>query len=294
MAGLKEVRTRIASVLSTKQITSAMKMVSASKLRRAQNAIVQLRPYATKLNELLQNLSDSIDNTEEVIYFKEKKINKVLLVLVSSNRGMCGAFNSNVIKAANRLISAEYSEVKRKNNLDIICIGKKVSDFYLKRKFNVISTHNEIFDGLTYAKTSEIAETVMSSFVDGKYDKVVIIYNRFKNAAVQIITDEQFLPIKPIVLLETKKKTVEYLIEPDKKELVREIVPKSLKIQFYKCIIDSFASEHGARMTAMHKATDNASELIRDLNLQYNKARQANITDEILEIVSGANALKSS
>lgn len=293
MAGLKEVRTRIASVLSTKQITSAMKMVSASKLRRAQNAIVQLRPYATKLNELLQNLSDSIDNTEEAIYFKEKKINKVLLVLVSSNRGMCGAFNSNVIKAANRLISAEYSEVKRKNNLDIICIGKKVSDFYLKRKFNVISTHNEIFDGLTYAKTSEIAETVTSSFVDGKYDKVVIIYNRFKNAAVQIITDEQFLPIKPIVLLETKKKTVEYLIEPDKKELVKEIVPKSLKIQFYKCIIDSFASEHGARMTAMHKATDNAEEIYKQLLLTYNKARQAAITNEILEIVGGADALKN-
>jgi F-type H+-transporting ATPase subunit gamma len=293
MAGLKEVRTRIASVLSTKQITSAMKMVSASKLRRAQNAIVQLRPYATKLNELLQNLSDSIDNTEEAIYFKEKKINKVLLVLVSSNRGMCGAFNSNVIKAANRLISAEYSEVKRKNNLDIICIGKKVSDFYLKRKLNVISTHNEIFDGLTYAKTSEIAETVMSSFVDGKYDKVVIIYNRFKNAAVQIITDEQFLPIKPIVLLETKKKTVEYLIEPDKKELVKEIVPKSLKIQFYKCIIDSFASEHGARMTAMHKATDNAEEIYKQLLLTYNKARQAAITNEILEIVGGADALKN-
>jgi F-type H+-transporting ATPase subunit gamma len=293
MAGLKEVRTRIASVLSTKQITSAMKMVSASKLRRAQNAIVQLRPYATKLNELLQNLSDSIDNTEEAIYFKEKKINKVLLVLVSSNRGMCGAFNSNVIKAANRLISAEYSEAKRKNNLDIICIGKKVSDFYLKRKFNIIGIHNEIFDGLTYAKTSEIAETVMSSFVDGKYDKVVIIYNRFKNAAVQMITDEQFLPIKPLAVLETKKKTVEYLIEPDKKELVKEIVPKSLKIQFYKCIIDSFASEHGARMTAMHKATDNAEEIYKQLLLTYNKARQAAITNEILEIVGGADALKN-
>lgn len=293
MPGLKEVRTRIASVLSTKQITSAMKMVSASKLRRAQGAIVQLRPYASKLNELLQNLSDSIDNTEETVFFKEKKINKVLLVLISSNRGMCGAFNSNVIKTANRLISTEFAEIKKKNNLDLICIGKKAADFFVKRKFNVIETHHEIFDGLTYAKTSVLAEKIMKSFVDGGYDKVVIIYNQFKNAAVQMVTAEQFLPIKPVVSAGVKKKAVDCLIEPDKKELVKEIVPKSLKIQFYKCIIDSFASEHGARMTAMHKATDNAEEIYKQLLLTYNKARQASITKEILEIVSGADALES-
>lgn len=293
MPGLKEVRTRITSVLSTKQITSAMKMVSASKLRRAQSAIVQLRPYASKLNELLQNLSDSIDSTDESVYYKENKINKVLIVLVSSNRGMCGAFNSNVIKSTNRLISAEFAELKKKNNVDLICVGKKAADFFIKRKFNVIETHHDIFDGLTYAKTSVLAEKIMKSFVEGKYDKVFIVYNQFKNAAVQMITEEQFLPVKSMATSGNGKKTTDCIIEPDKKELVKEIVPKSLKIQFYKCIIDSFASEHGARMTAMHKATDNADEIYKQLLLTYNKARQASITKEILEIVSGADALKS-
>jgi F-type H+-transporting ATPase subunit gamma len=292
MAGLKEVRTRIASVISTKQITSAMKMVSASKLRKAQNAIVQLRPYAIKLNSILSNLSDSVGNTEESIYFKERKVNKVLIIVIASNRGLCGAFNSNVIKAAINNININYSSYLKSGNLDIICIGRKVSEYFAKRKFNIIDSYNDIYDHLTYAETTKISEIIMGYFVKGNYDKIEIVYNQFKNAAVQNLTIEQFLPILPTSKKSKTELNADYIFEPDKQNIIATLVPKTLKIQFYKCLIDSYASEHGARMTSMHKATDNAEEIRKQLVLAYNKARQASITNEILEIISGANALK--
>lgn len=302
MQGLKEVRIRIASIKSTQQITSAMKMVSASKLKRAQNAIVKMRPYAGKLKEILENLSSNQANVESV-YSKEKKIHKVLIIAVTSNRGLCGAFNANVIKTTVNLIHSKYSNFDKsarlpdgQGNIDIICIGKKGTDFFVKRKYNVIETHTQIFDSLTFEKVSPIAESVMKVFAQGKYDRVEVVYNRFKNAGVQILTTEQFLPVvqsKSAPSTRGKAKFLSnYIFEPGKAQIITELIPKSLKIQFYKILLDSYASEHGARMTAMHKATDNADNLLKELKLSYNKARQAAITKEILEIVGGAEALK--
>jgi len=292
MPNLKEVRTRIASVNSTKQITSAMKLVSASKLRRTQNAILKLRPYASKLNEIMQNLSDSIENTDVATFFEKRTHEKILLIVVSSNRGMCGAFNSNIIKTTTSLIEEQFKNQQLKNNIDIICIGKKAGDYFVKRKYNVIQRFDDIFDKLTYEKTDPIAEKIISDYISKKYDKIVFVYNKFKNAGSQILQTEQFLPILPPQPLKNQKKNSDYLFEPNKLELLNELVPKTLKIQFYKVILDSFASEHGARMTAMHKATENATEMLKFLKLSYNKARQAAITNEILEIVGGAEALK--
>ncbi|HNW97658.1 MAG TPA: ATP synthase F1 subunit gamma [Bacteroidales bacterium] len=293
MASLKEVRIRIASVKSTQQITSAMKMVSASKLKRAQNAIIKMRPYAAKLKEILENLSASLD-TSESVFSKERKIQKVLLVAITSNRGLCGAFNTNVIKLTLNTLQTKYAEQYKNGNVDLICIGKKAIDFFVKKKYSVIDKNTKILDAASFENAAPIAEQLMKWFETGKYDRIEIIYNQFKNAGVQILVNEQYLPVAPpkTNVSVTKKQQTDYIFEPGKKEIVSELIPKSLKIQFYKAILDSVASEHGARMTAMHKATDNADGLLKELRLSYNKARQAAITSEILEIVSGAEALK--
>jgi F-type H+-transporting ATPase subunit gamma len=268
-----------------------MKMVSASKLKRAQNAIVKMRPYAGKLKEILENLSASLDSTDG-IYSNERKVHKVLIIVITSNRGLCGAFNGNVTKSAVNLINNDYAGINKTRNLDIICIGKKGSDFFVKRKYNVIDTNMQILDSLSFDNVAPIAEKLMKSFVDGKYDRIVVVYNQFKNAAVQILSTEQFLPIAKAKTPGKAKQIVDYIFEPGKEEIVSLLIPKSLKIQFYKMLLDSVAAEHGARMTAMHKATDNADSLMKELRLTYNKARQASITKEILEIVGGAEALK--
>lgn len=293
MPSLKEVRTRIESVNSTKQITSAMKMVSASKLRRAQNAILKMRPYANKLNEILQNLSKSIENSDDGIYSEERPVENILFVVIASNRGLCGAFNTAVIKEANKLIASEYQKQLNEGQVSIHGFGKKVIDFYNNSKYPLVGKEVDIFLDLSFEKIAEIAEKLMAEFVAKKYDKIILVYNRFKNAAVSELMTEQFLPITTNES-SGQEQIVEadYIFEPNKQQIVKELIPKSLKIQFYKAILDSFASEHGARMTAMHKATDNAEELLKGLKLSYNKARQASITNEILEIVSGAEALK--
>ena len=294
MANLKEVRIRIASVKSTQQITSAMKMVAASKLRKAQNAILKMRPYAAKLKDILQNLSASLDSDDDNVFAQDRKPEKVLLVVITSNRGLCGGFNSNVLRAAVQKIQNDYSRQFKAGNVSIMTIGRKGSEFFGKRDYNVVSTHDTIFDSLTYENVSVISTSVMDAFISNRYDRVDIIYNQFKNAAVQFVTVEQFLPVEaPAETPLITKSNIDYIFLPSKEEIVTELIPKSLKIQFYKSVLDSYASEHGARMTAMHQATDNAGDLIKELNLAYNKARQAAITKEILEIVSGAEALKN-
>ena len=285
MANLKEIRSRITSVGSTMQITSAMKMVSAAKLKRAQDAITQMRPYANKLTELLENLSTSLDADDGGTYSKERAIKNVLLVTITSNRGLCGGFNSYIIKSAKALMNDEFENV----NVEVLSIGKKSSEHFTKNDFNVVSTHDDLFNDLTFENVSNVAEDIMRKFVDGNYDKVVLVYNQFKNAATQIIMNENYLPIQ--TTSNEGEQIGDYIFEPGKKEIVEELIPKSLKTQLFKAILDSHAAEHGARMTAMHKATDNASELKKDLTLTYNKARQAAITGEILEIVGGAEAL---
>ena len=287
MANLKEIRIRITSVGSTMQITSAMKMVSAAKLKRAQDAITQIRPYANKLTELLVNLSSTLDSSEGGSYSEKRDIKKVLLVTITSNRGLCGGFNANVIKKAKSLIINEYKDAQT----EILSIGKKSSEDFTKNGFNVLSTHDDLYSDLTFDNTSEIAQSIMNSFIDGQYDKVVLLYNQFKNAATQIVMNEPYLPVETPE--ESEVLIGDYIFEPNQKDIVETLIPKSLKTQLFKAILDSYASEHGARMTAMHKATDNAGELKKELTLQYNKARQAAITGEILEIVGGAEALKS-
>ncbi|MFA6923306.1 MAG: ATP synthase F1 subunit gamma [Bacteroidales bacterium] len=293
MPSLKDVRIRIKSVISTQQITSAMKMVSASKLRRAQDSILKLRPYANKMKELLGNLSEGVDISGFDAYSKErKKIEKILIIAVSSNKGLCGAFNSNVIKKTLSLINFKYAEQNKKGNVSLICIGRKANEYFVKRNYKVITNYNSLLDAPQYEKIVDIAEGIMKDYRTAKYDKVEIVYNMFKNAAVQYVTEEQFLPLQAITQANKSKLKADYILEPSKEIIVKELIPKSLKIQFYKVILDSLASEHGARMTSMHKATDNATEILKELRLAYNKVRQASITKEILEIVSGANALK--
>lgn len=291
MPSLKEVRNRITSVGSTMQITSAMKMVSAAKLRRAQDAIVQLRPYAEKLREILSNLSASVDVSEGGAYAEQREPKKVLIVAITSNRGLAGAFNSNVLKLVRNLVNTTYSAQAEAGNVSYIAIGKKAGDSLSKNKSAFLSSHNDVFDGTTFDKVVSVAQRIMDGFVAGEFDRVVLVYNRFKNAAVQLTTEEQFLPVLPPENTGGKSNSTDYIFEPNKEEIVRELIPKSLKIQLYKAILDSIASEHGARMTAMNKATDNAKELLKELKLSYNKARQASITNEILEIVGGAEAL---
>ncbi len=294
MANLKEVRIRIDSVKSTMQITSAMKMVSASKLRKAQNAIVNLRPYATKLTEIMQNISSGMEESSESTYTEVRNIEKVLIIAVASNRGLCGPFNANIAKMLITRINNTYATEYRTGNVEILTIGKKVFDFLKSRKISVNYRKDELLDNLSFEEILPIAEGLMKDFSQKKYDKIEIIYNQFRNAAVQILTTEQFLPIappKPKKDAKPVKIKADFIFEPSKEEIVQELIPKSLKIQLYKAVLDSVASEHGARMTAMHKATDNAEDLLKNLKLSYNKARQAAITNEILEIVSGAEAL---
>jgi F-type H+-transporting ATPase subunit gamma len=291
MANLKEVRNRIASVSSTQQITKAMKMVSAAKLKRATNAIVQLRPYATKLNELLANLSASLEDGASP-YLQEREPVRVLVVVVSSNRGLAGAFNTNVIKTANNLIADKYSEQLKAGNVSVVAIGKKSQEFYQRRKYNVIGNNNDLYLDLNFTNTSKITEAIMEGFVNGDYDRVELVYNHFRNAAIQYQVAEQLLPVpKPEGKIEVKAAQVDYILEPSKEEIVEQLIPKNIKIQLYRAVLDSHASEHGARMTAMDKATENAGDLLKALKLSYNQARQAAITTELTEIVSGAAAL---
>ena len=285
MANLKEIRNRITSVSSTMQITSAMKMVSAAKLKKAQDAITAMRPYAEKLTELLQNLSASLDGDIGGDFTTQREVKKVLVVAITSNRGLCGAFNTNVIKEVK-----SRKEFYKGKHVDVFAIGKKGNDV-LSKTMMVTNNESSVFDTLTFDNVATIAQTLTDKFIAGDYDKIELVYNQFKNAATQIVQTEQFLPLAPI---KTDKpvSTADYIYEPAKEEIVMALIPKSLKTQLYKGIRDSFASEHGARMTAMHKATDNATELRNQLKLTYNKARQAAITNEILEIVGGAEALK--
>ncbi|MCL4149596.1 UNVERIFIED_CONTAM: hypothetical protein GTU68_010199 [Idotea baltica] len=287
MANLKEIRNRISSVSSTMQITSAMKMVSAAKLKKAQDAITAMRPYSNKLTELLQSLSATLDADSGSKYSVQREVNNVLVVAITSNRGLCGAFNSNIIKQTNVLINDVYAD----KNVSVLAIGKKSNDAFAKQD-RVIANKSEVFDDLTFDNVAEIAEMLMQKFVEGEYDKVELVYNSFKNAATQIVMTEQFLPIVPVEGDEVSANS-DYIFEPSKQQIVETLIPKSLKTQLFKGIRDSFASEHGARMTAMHKATDNATELRDQLKLTYNKARQAAITNEILEIVGGAEALNN-
>ncbi|MDP6921375.1 MAG: ATP synthase F1 subunit gamma [Lutibacter sp.] len=286
MANLKEIRNRINSIGSTMQITSAMKMVSAAKLKKAQDAITQMRPYANKLTALLQSLSTAMDGEVGGTYAEQRAVSKVLLVVITSNRGLCGGFNSAVIKTA----ATRADQYYQGKQVDLLTIGKKGNDI-LSKSFTVIDNKNAIFDDLTFDNTALIAEEITALFAGGDYDKIELVYNRFKNAATQLPTVETFLPIVPVD--NAANVQTDYLFEPSKEEIVMALIPKSLKTQLYKAIRDSFAAEHGARMTAMHKATDNATELRDDLLLTYNKARQAAITNEILEIVGGAEALNN-
>lgn len=293
MANLKEIRTRLNSVKSTRQITAAMKMVAAAKLRKAQDKILRLRPYAGKLHEILLGISARIEDTDSAGSFSRvSEPENILLIVVTSNRGLCGAFNSNVIKETLRIIKGKYSKQALAKTLHIMAIGKKGADYFRKSPYGLADNRSAIFDDLSFDNVNIIASEVMDSFLAGKYDRVEFVYNQFKNAAVQILTNETFLPVETKDEEETSVVS-DYIYEPGRKEIIEELIPKTLKIEFYRIILDSYVAEHGARMTAMHMATDNASELIRDLTLEYNKARQASITSEILEVVSGAEALKA-
>ena len=286
MSGLKEIRNRISSVSSTMQITNAMKMVSAAKLKKAQDSITATLPYSNKLSDLVKNISASIESVDSNPLFVKREVKSVLVIVITSNKGLCGGFNSNIIKEVYN-ISSQYGSKKP----DLLTIGKKGNDI-LKKKFNVISSHNDLYDDFSYSNVRLIANDIMALYTEEKYDEVILVYNHFKNAATQIITKEQFLPIA-----ENSDEDLsiqgDYIFEPNREKILNELIPKTLSIQLFKSISDSIAGEHGARMTAMHKATDNASELRDQLKLTYNKARQTAITNEILEIVGGAEALNS-
>lgn len=288
MANLKEVKQRITSVVSTQQITKAMKMVAAAKLRRAQDKIVQMRPYSQKLTNILNNVSAAAEGAEDLIYAQKREVNKVLIVPITSDKGLCGAFNSNVIKAANLAINEQFAG----KQISILPLGKKAYENFKKSDFALIDQFYQVFSDVAFDNVKSAAEFAMNGFVAGDYDQVVMVYNEFKNVATQIIRTEQFLPMaKEDVTAEVSTSETEYLLEPSRTYILEELVPTALKIQFYKAVLDSNASEHGARMTAMDKATENAGELLKELRLMYNRTRQAAITNEILEIVAGANAL---
>jgi F-type H+-transporting ATPase subunit gamma len=291
MANLKEIRTRITSVNSTRKITSAMKMVAAAKLRKAQDAITKMRPYADKLHEILDHVISSAGNFEDNIYTQERNAEKVLIIIIASNKGLCGAFNANSVKKAEELINNEYKNLFEAGKVDIYTLGKTINEMLRTKQVDVTESFSDIYNDLNFKTVSELAEKVMKQFAAKEYDRVHIVYNKFKNAAVQIPQAEQLLPIK---LSESEENFEgDYIYEPNQDQIVEQLIPYSLKIQLYKAVLDSYAAEHGARMTAMHKATDNATELLKDLKLTYNKARQAAITNEILEIVGGAEALKN-
>lgn len=290
MANLKEVRTRIESVNSTKQITSAMKMVAASKLRKSQNAIMSLRPYAEKFSEMLA--MTTVNGQQSTVFAEVREDGKILIIPLSSNKGLCGVFNANVIRATMNLIKEEYQELYDNDRVDILCIGSKVEETLKFKKYNLVGNHNELLDDLTYDNAAVFAERLMKDFEDKKYDKIVFVYNQFKNAATQILVTEQFLPMSSQQSAVRGQSATDFIFQPNKEEILGTMIPKSLKLQVYKILLDSFASEQGARMISMTQATDNATELLKELNLTYNKARQSAITNELVEIVSGADALK--
>lgn len=287
MANLKEVRIRITSVGSTQQITKAMKLVSATKLRRAQNGIIQMRPYAQQLNGILTNLADSIDVDSLKVYFDKREVKNVLLVVITSDRGLCGSFNANVVKRASSLVKEKYAG----KNVTVMPIGKKGADFFAKQNTAINLQYREALQGLDSVKAFEIGQTILDAYTKGKYDVVEIVYNQFKNAATQILSNDQFLPIDAAAMTAVSGKKNDYLFEPSKVEILAELIPRILKTQVFRSMLDSLASEHGARMVAMDKATDNAGELLKALKIEYNRVRQAAITTEISEIVGGAAAL---
>ncbi|HAQ21203.1 MAG TPA: ATP synthase F1 subunit gamma [Prolixibacteraceae bacterium] len=291
MANLKEIRTRITSVKTTRQVTSAMKMVSAAKLKKAQDAILQIRPYAGKLAHLLSSLSSILENTEGSVYTVQRNPEKVLIVLVSSNRGLCGGFNSYIAKKAMFMAKTIYKKQLNTGHVHFLVIGKQGGKVLRSFEFQPVGDKNYLYDNLTFDQVSEVAQSIMADFVNGKYDWVELVYNKFINAASQELVSEQFLPVLPAVSDKKKGINRNYIFEPSLEHIVQELIPRSLKIQLYKALLDSHAAEHGARMTAMHKATDNASELIDELTLTFNKARQAAITNAILEVTNGAEAL---
>ena len=290
MGNLKEIRIRIASIESTQKITSAMKLVSAAKLRRAQTAIVNLRPYTQKLNEILQNLAAAVETSSELPLLDVRKPENIVIVVISSNRGLCGSFNSNVIKEVNRVVQEQYAEQAASGRVKLLCIGKKANE-YLSRSYEVLQFHETLLDKPEFSVVADMAQFLIDEFISKRVDKVEIIYNRFLNPATQRLEKEPFLPIEPLSANREKKFNSDYIFEPDKAQLLAALLPKILKTKLYKTLIDSIASEHGARMTSMAKATDNATEIIKELKLKYNNARQSTITNELIEIVSGAEAL---
>lgn len=292
MPNLKEVKGRINSVISTQQITKAMKMVAAAKLRRSQDRITQMRPFAQKLTAILQNLSASQEQNADAWYSAQREIKKVLIVAVSSDRGLCGSFNSNVFKGVLKLLAERYQEQAQAGNVTILPIGKKAFEFFSKRKGNVVGQFSGLIQNLNFTGVAEAGDFLMEEFKKGNYDKIEVVYNEFKNVATQILRTEQFLPVVPVAK-EQSTSEVDYIYQPDKEEIITGLIPKSLKVQLFKALLDSNAAENGARMTAMDKATENAGELLKELKLTYNRTRQAAITKEILEIVAGAEALKS-
>ncbi|PIF06638.1 MAG: ATP synthase F1 subunit gamma [Draconibacterium sp.] len=293
MAGLKEIRNRITSVKTTRQVTSAMKMVSAAKLKKAQDAIIRIRPYADKLHEILVPLGESLENVDGSVFTEQRDPDNVLIILISSNRGLCGGFNINISKKAVELVNTKYAQQQQLGKVDVICIGKQGMRQAKYRGLKITRSVNELFDDISFENVSALAAEIMENFAEGKYDRIELVYNHFRNAAVQVQSTEQFLPVE--IKPDDKSEAAvapDFIFEPSQEAIVNELIPRSLKIQLYKAILDSHAAEHGARMTAMHQATDNATDLIQSLTLDYNKARQAAITGEILEIVSGAEALK--
>ncbi len=292
MAGLKEIRTRIASVKSTQKITSAMKMVAAARLRKSQDKIIRLRPYVNKLDEILASIQKSLEGEIENVLIQEREPNKVLIVLVTSNRGLCGAFNSNAIKQALHLARETYVEQLKNHNLSFYAIGKKGADFLRLKKYLIEEINYEVFEELSFANIAVLAQQFIDQYIEGKFDRIEFVYNQFRNAAIQDVITEKFLPLEISEEEGNTRKFIDYIFEPDQKFLVENLIPKSLKIKMFKIILDSFTAEHGARMTAMHQATDNTIELIRELTLYYNQARQAAITKELLDIVGGAEALR--
>lgn len=295
MANLKEIRTRINSVRSTRKITNAMKMVAASKLKKAQDAVINLRPYHDKLHEILVDLVKSIENEGiSSSYLRNGTEDKILLVVITSNKGLCGAFNANIIKKGIDLAHSKYSEQYKNGKLSFFTIGKKGTDFFKTKGYPVYGFNNDVLDDISFKKAVPVMQEVMDRFLNKEFDKIELVYNKFKNAAVQLLTVDQFLPVDLNLENgeEAEAEHYNYIFEPDKELIIQELIPKSLRTQFYEALLESLAAEHGARMTAMHKATDNAAEIIKDLQLTYNKARQASITNEILEVVSGAEALK--
>ena len=293
MANLKEVRTRIQSVKSTQQITKAMKMVAASKLRKAQDAILLMRPYVQKLAGIMKNASANLEVSQKSVFSHERNVDKVLVVVITSDRGLCGAFNTNVVKASLNLVKDQFQEQFDKDQVWFLPIGKKAFDYFSKRDYQIIDTYHTIFQELSFARVKEIADFAMEGFRKGNFDQVEIVYNEFKNVATQILKTERFLPLAPVEPEETDVKQ-EYIFEPSVEYIIQELIPISLNVQFYSAILESNASEHGARMTAMGQATENAGELLNSLKLVYNRTRQAAITTEILEIVGGAEALGNS